>query len=520
MSSYSESAPTAIIVANPSLPGGSGSGEGSGSPTPFPTGGPVYVPSVGSGGGGGIDLTNWRIILTDLNSVPIAEISDDAIEPSMTEVYNGIDRGSFTLNLESQAAYACVPVKTLIKIWRDVPGYTPFPDGLPWMVGIITSRTRNAAERTATYNWQSPFWRLTSRYHVDAHDFSWETGRGLVGVNTAGSWHSEYNNPANPGLYSVINDETGAAADGWYLTEAAADGAAAAMTQVHGGVDPTEIMWQMIDWTNQVVQYTQGDRTGIRVFSPAAKADYFGADPSVLINARYSVGQNTWDLISDIVSLPGFPDLSPTYIHEEGSPELVWFNTVRKKGTTRAFSFDYRTGNKNLDDITDNTVAEAGEYANYVVVQGQGDKSTGSYDPATGFSGLDQTIARADGTSTASTDLGLPDLISEHGLYMHFERDDNQLSNLGRYKKATYILGRMAYPPTSYEIKPSMAFTWGYPYEFRAGDTVTLNCDRDSMQFSGVPVLITEATVKRTKNKMEELSLTVVDPDSYKAFDV
>lgn len=424
-----------------------------------------------------LDLTDWRIILTDLNSVPIAEISDEAIEPSITEVHNGIDRGSFTLNLESQAAYVCAPVTTLVKIWRDVPGYVPFPDGLPQMVGIITSRTRDAAQRTATYNWQSPFWRLTMRYHVDAHDFSWETGRGVAGIDTT--------NPTIP----------------------------------HGGTDPTEIMWQMIDWTNQVVLYTLGDRTGIKVFSPAGKADYFGADPSVLINARYAVGQNTWDLIADLVSLPGFPDLSPTYIHVEGSPELVWFNTVVKKGDEKAFSFDYRTGDLNLDDISDETHAEPGEYANYVVVQGQGDKSTGHYDPLTGFSGPDQTIARADGTSYASTQLGLPDLLSQHGLYMHFERDANMTSNVGRYNKAAYLLGRMAFPPTAYQLTPSKALTWAWPYEFRAGDTVSLNCDRDSMQFADVRVRITEVTVKRTQNKMEEVSLTVVDPDSYKVYD-
>jgi hypothetical protein len=474
-------------------------------------------------GGGGISLTDWRIILTDLDSNPIAEISDDAIEPSFTQVHNGIDRGSFTLNLESQAAYVCVPVKTLVKIWRDVPGYVAFPDGIPQFVGIITSRTRNAEQRTATYNWQSPFWRLTLRHHVDAHDFSWETGRGLIGTNTAGSWHSVYNHPSQPGLWTIVNDATGEPYGSWYLTEAAADAAAASLTEVHGGTDPTEIMWQMINFTNNVVQYSGGDRTGIRVFSPAAKADYSGADPSVLLNMRYAVGQNTWDLIEEIVSLGGFPDLSPTYIHTEGSPELVWFNTVRQKGEVKNISFDYRTGNRNLDDIQETTNAESGEYANYIVVQGQGDKSTGQYDPNSGFSGADQTIARADGTSYASVNAvpgGLPDLISEHGLYMHFERDDNATSNVQRYKTATYLLGRMAFPPTSYEITPTQSVTWAWPYEFQAGDTITLNCDRDSMQLSDVPMRITEVTLQRSRSKMEKLTMTIVDPETYKTYEV
>lgn len=475
MSSFVESGPTPVIAPSASVPQGPGE-ETPTSPIPFPTG-PVYSPAFGEGEGGEIQLTNWRAILCDLDSNPIAEISDEMIQPSITQVHNGIDRGSFTLNLESQAAYICTPVKTLIKIWRDVPGYVSFPDGIPQMVGVITSRTRNAEQRTATYNWHSPFWRLSLRHHVDAHDFSWETGRGLVGVDS--------DNPTIP----------------------------------HGGTDPTEIMWQMIDFTNQVVQYSGGDRTGVRVFSPAAKADYFGADPSVLLNIRYAVGQNTWDLIEDIVSKSGMPDLSPTYIHVEGSPELVWFNTVIHKGETKSISFDYRTGSKNLDDIQETTSAESGEYANYVVVQGQGDKSTGWYDPDSGFSGLDQTIARADGTSFASSQLGLPDLISDHGLYMHFERDDNNTSNVGRYKTATYLLGRMAYPPTTYEITPTQSVTWAWPYEFQAGDTITLNCDRDSMQFADVPMRITEVTIERTPTKMEKLSMVIVDPDSYKVYE-
>lgn len=468
-----------------------------------------------------LELADWRILLTDLDSNPIAEISDDAIEPSITQVHNGIDRGSFTLNLEDQAAYVCSPVRTLVKLWRDVPGYTPFPDGLPQVVGIITSRTRNAEARTVTYNWQSPFWRLTLRHHVDAHDFSWETGRGIMGTNTAGSWSAVTGNPACP-AWAVVNDSTGEVLS-CHPTQAAAGLAANAATEIHGGTDPTDIMWQMIDWTNQVVQYSQGDRTGIRVFSPAAKADYFGADPSVLLNMRYSVGQNTWDLIDDIVSLSGFPDLNPTYIHVEGSPELVWFNTDLKKGSDKAISFDYRTGNRNLDDIVETTTAESGEYANYVVVQGQGDKSTGQYDADSGYSGADQTIARADGYSYASMNAkpgGLPDLISEDGLYMHFERDENNTSNVGRYKTATYLLGRMAYPPTSYEITPTQSVTWAWPYEFQVGDTITLNCDRDSMQFADVQMRITEVTIQRTRNKMEKLTMTIVDPDTYKVYEV
>jgi hypothetical protein len=279
-------------------------------------------------------------------------------------------------------------------------------------------------------------------------------------------------------------------------------------------------MWQMIDFTNQVVQYTQGDRTGIKVFFPTAKADYAGADPSVLYDARYPVGQNTWDLIQDIVMRAGFPDLSPTYIHVEGSPELVWFNTTIKKGTTQSTSFDYRTGNKNLDDIVETAQMESGEYANYVVMQGAGDKSTGWYDPSTGSSGSgsDQTIARADGYSTSSLELGLPDLISADGLYMHYEQDNLATTSNMRYKLAKHLLRRLAKPPASYEVTLTKAQTHAWPYTFRAGDTITLNCDRDSMQVSNLPMRITEVKVSRTSSKMENVSVTLVDPLSYKAY--
>jgi len=415
-----------------------------------------------------LDLTDWRIILCDLNSVPIAEISDEAITPQVTEVLNGIDKFEFTLNLESQAAYVCQPIRTLVKMWHEVPGQAPTSDFFPMFCGIITGRTRDAANRTATYTAQAPFWRLTLRYHVDAHDFTAATGRGIMGLNNEGT-------------------------------------------------DPTDIMWQMVQFTNQVAQFSQGDRTGIVV--PAVKADYFGADPSVLYDVRYPVGQNTWDLIQDIVMRAGMPDLSPVYLHVEGSTDLVFFNTTRRKGGAADVSFDYRTGAKNLDNIVENSQIESGEYANYVVVQGAGDKSTGWYNPVTGSSGADQTIVRADGFSTASLELGLPDLISADGLYMHYEQDNLAIKNLVRYQLGKQLLRRLAKPPASYEVTLSQAYTHGWPYTFRAGDTVLLNADRDSLQVDNVEQRITEVTVKRTEQKMEQVTVTLVDPDSYKAYE-
>jgi hypothetical protein len=416
-------------------------------------------------------LADWRsILLTDLLSVPVSDVADEAIEPGLTRDLNGIDRLEFTLNMESQAAYQITPMKTLAKVWRDVPGYTPFPEGIPNFCGVIGGRVENAAARTVTYTAYAPFWRLQFRNHIDPHDFTYETGRGITDDG-----HTNF------------------------------------------GMDPTDIMRLLIRFTNNVVQYTGGDVTGIVV--DGAKADYFGAVPAVLYDIRYDVGQNTWDAIQNIVSFPGFPDLSPTYIHVEGSRDLVYFNTVLYKGETRALTLDYRTGAKNLDDLTRTVSVEPGQYANYVVVQGQQDKSTGTYNPGSGESGPSQTILRADGFSQASIDLGLPDLISEYGLYMHFEKDENLTNNEVRRKHGLARLRRLAYPPVAYEVSLSQALTWAWPYEFDVGDLLTLNCDRDSMQIAGAQVRVTQVGIKRTANKMEQVTVTVVDPSSYKVYE-
>jgi hypothetical protein len=423
-------------------------------------------------------LTDWRILLTDLNSNPIAEISDDAIEPTYTQELNGIDVMTFSLNLESQAAYQITPMKTLVKMWRDVPGYTPFPDGLPQFCGVIGARTRNAGQRTASYTAYSPFWRLTFRYHVDAHDFSGATGKGVYLWNLHGA------GPADDEL-------------------------------LYSGYDPTDIMWEMLDFTNNLVVYTGGDKSGVK--TGGAKPAY---STGTLYDARYSVGQNTWDLVQDIVQRPGYPDLNPTYIHTEGSQDLVWFNTTTKKGDDKSFSLDYRTGNKNLDDITETVQVEPGEYANYVVIQGQGDKTTGKFKPLTGDSGGDQSIVRADGVSGGpAAAVGVTaDLISEYGLYMHFERAENATKNTTRVEYGQSLIKRLAYPPVSYEISPSSALTWAWPYEFQVGDSVLLNCARDSMQITNYRVRIMKVTIQRTPNKMEKVTLTVVDPNSYKYY--
>lgn len=422
-------------------------------------------------------LTDWRIILTDLNSNPIAEISDDAIEPAFSQELNGIDVMTFSLNLESQAAYQITPMRTLVKMWRDVPGYTPFPSGMPNFCGVIGGRTRNAASRTASYTAYSPLWRLTFRYHIDAHDFSAATGKGTA----------------------IWADPPGTA-------------------PLYAGYDPTLIMWEMLDWTNNLVVYSSGDKSGVK--TGGAMADYSGRAVPVLYDARYSVGQNTWDLVQDIIQRPGYPDLSPTYIHTEGSQDLVWFNTVVKKGDDKNFSFDYRTGNKNLDDISETIQVEPGEYANHITVMGQGDKTVGRFVWQTGEAGPDQTIVRADGmVDGPAWKVGIrEDLISADGLYMHFERAENANNNAARMEWGQSVLKRLAYPPVSYEISPSPAVTWPWPYEFQAGDTVLLNCTRDSLQLSNYRVRITKVTIQRTRNKMENLTLTVVDPKSYKFY--
>jgi hypothetical protein len=397
-----------------------------------------------------MDYPDYSITLYDIGGSPIASLTESAFDETLTRVLNGIDSFSWSMHLDAPETAQVLPIQRLVRVWRG---------GALVFAGVVGPRSRNAASRTANFTAYSPLWRLQHRFHIDPHDFTYITGRGQL-------------NPALP-------------------TDAYA-----------GGTDPSEIMWTMIEFTSQVVLYTGGDDAGITEgsFATYSLIDNFETGPP-LLGKRYSRGQNTWDLIQEILQAPGMPDLDCTYI--DGGASMMQFNTVAKKGADNGFSLDYRTGQKNLDDLIETTSVEPGSFANYVAVQGQGDTDA------------QQTIVRADGvTQPIPRSGGLswtpPDLITSHGLYMRFEQIEEALEKDGLNARAygQYLLRRNMYPPVNYEPVLSPAVVWNWPGDFDVGDTVTINCNRDSMAFSAQR-RIDEVTVKRGPDGSETFNLSL-----------
>ncbi len=396
----------------------------------------------------------WTVKAYDLLGGFLADMSGSVYSDSLNYPKTGLDSYSFSVHLEDPVNAFLLPLRCVVKVWRNVPGEDPRPDDEPNFAGILGPRQRNADSRAASFTAFGALWRLQHRYHIDPHDFTWETGVGIIGYSAG-----------IPTTY---------------------------------GLDPSEIMWRMISFTQALV-----DSSVDPVFGPIGTtmgigegtfANYDFADPPVLIAKRYEVGQNTWDLITDIVEMIGMPELAPSYQHIDDDPIYTLFNTTKKRGSDRAQTFDYNTGARNLDDVQENTTVEPGTFANYIVVQGQDGNS---------LDGGTQTIERADGNQRAIPGLDPPSLwtppnyIDDYGLYMSFEKFNNQSSEVERDSKAQALLRRYMLPPVSLDVTLSQALVWNWPNDFDIGDVVTFNCDRDTMVFTGVEKRIEQVTVTR-----------------------
>lgn len=397
-----------------------------------------------------LNYPDWGIVLYDIGGSPIADLSQAAFNETLTRELNGIDTFSWEMHLDAMETSQVAAITRLVRVWRD---------GTLMFAGVVGPVTRSAAARTASFTAFSPLWRLQHRYHIDPHDFTYITGRGQL-------------NPAFP------------------------------TDPYQGGTDPSEIMWTMIEFTSQVVGYSGGDDAGIVKGSLAQYAfiDNLELGPP-LLGKRYSRGQNTWDLIQDIIQAPGMPDLDCSYI--DGGSSMLEFNTVAKKGSPAGVSFDYRTGAKNLDDLVETTNVEPGSFANYIAVQGQGD--TDAQQTIVRADGVTQPIPRSGGMSWTP-----PDLISSHGLYMRFEKLEEAVEKDGLNARALgqHLLRTGMYPPVYYDPVLSPAVVWDWPGSFDIGDTVTINCARDGMSFS-VGQRISQVTCKRGADGAETFGVTL-----------
>lgn len=445
----------------------------------------------------------WEVAVFNSEGWQIADISEALFDQTLTLALNDVDVFTASMYLEENQAQWIEPLTMIVKVWRHVPGHARQPRSQPHFCGIISSMTRNAQAGTINFTAHSPFWRLKFRYHIDPHDFTYETGVGDIG--------------------------TGVEIPGWSIPE----------EEHPRGTDPSEIMWQMIYYTNNlIVSTTIADKTGIAI---GTFAEYGNPNAGVLLNNRYERGQNTWDLIQEIVAMPGMPDLDPEYIHAEGSPYLMKFNTVIHKGRDLGFTLDYNTGDKNLTDLTESVIIEPGNFATYQVVQGQGDSNADqtivvAYDgfvggpgypsppykyvpvgAREGFWGDPEYFA---GTETLFQYEGAPvaDLVDEYGLYMAYDKEESAITKMERSAITQELLLQRMHPLTVYEPYLSSALVWAWPYDFDIGDFVYINCERPGLSISNLRHRVTGIAISRNADHTENVTLTLRRGESYKTY--
>lgn len=356
---------------------------------------------------------------------------DDAYDRKLSFELNGIDSFSCSVPLDGETADAIEPLTTFIRVWRTVDDniwdvHYRDEDEWPCFAGIVGSPFDEDGEANRlTINAYSPYWVLQHRYHIVPHRFEKQ--------------------------------------------------------------DPSSIMWGMVMFTNRITQDIDGDFTGILGPHMDAEAGTIDADqaalnrqsgwsdhghwaqydPPVEMNQNTPRGQNTWQLIQDVITQKGMPDLVPRYTHVPGKRRLAYFNTAVVRGLRKPDSttFDYRIGKKNCTNMRRRTICEPGRFATYVAAQGQGDTDR----MRVSYPTRDDVIAR--------------ERINDLGLYMAWTKHDNTTRRLDLRRRAQAQYERMSRPPKVIEVELSPALPPYFGANFALGDALLCNSERGNMSF-------------------------------------
>lgn len=433
----------------------------------------------------------WDLEVFDLNGQSLAIVAE-AYERSITFEHNGIDQLEFSLYLDDPVAGFVVPIKSVVKVWRRVRGLPDPVRSEPFFCGVVGPRRRGAREGTVTYTAFSPLWRLQHRYHIDKHVFGWWNANSLpvdLGFSDVGgppiAWDGAwYTNPDDRYSYST----------GW---------------------NPSWVMWAMIHFTNELVPGTGADRTGI---IRGAMEEYL-EEPLIQrpwIIKRYGRGQNTWTLVDEIVNQMQVVDLAPRYTHVDGLQRMMYFDTVWPRGVQNDdVVLGYGTAPWNCADVTDQEIVEPGTFATHVTAQGQGERDT------------DRQIAKADGSSYYNEITGdlieVPDYLDEYGLYMRWDRYENETSGRNLRSFAAETLLHNALPV--HVVEPTVEHPFNdendavpvrpvYGSDYGMGDGIRVRCDRDTMRF-GMEYdewkRVLGAKLTMSDGNLETTTLTLVD---------
>jgi hypothetical protein len=366
---------------------------------------------------------------------------------------NGVDQLTFDLLLNDPAAALISTKTTFIRLWRyvtdTVNSKTLTPStGTPDFCGIVTATNKVASENKMSVTCMSPLWRLQTHFHIDNHRLVTDAA-------------------------SLINPPTNEGGNGDGLPW-----------------DQSALMFYLIDLINGAFHASGGD-TGIR--KPTTRAYNSGTTfwPKTINVSPFFVqkGSYTWPLIfEDLMARASAPDIVPQYIYTSGSANLMYFKTLAVRGTnkTSTMSFDYRTGNKNLDDMTESSAVVPGAYGNFQWVVGDGGPNGGILDE-----------------ESNTTDIG------NYGIYM--VRKDvrgTKLSDVEALGPLELAVSRQN-DAKVYTIQVAPGGSKYFGIDYGVGDLVKLNADKGALSVSNKSQRIYQADLSWSDNNVETVELSI-----------
>lgn len=354
---------------------------------------------------------------------------------------NGIDNLSFQLYLDDPMSYNITRLRTVVKLWRTVrndAGSVIYADNNPCFGGVVGYTNRNGAENTMQVVCQAPFWRLQFRFHILNH-------------------------------YLKTNVDTGQ------------------------DYKQSELMWKLIDLVNNAFGL-EDSNTGI------IKGVFSAANDPVVAPYFVAKGSNTWThIFEELMNRPASPDIVPSYMHVDGDPSIMVFNTDEKRGGDNTHTFRYRTGTSDdLDNLVEENQPSPGEFANYLWAVGAGGPNSGKIameenidDDADGYHNIGIYMKRADFENIKKIGLAGP-----------------PPTHLKAIAKSEFAQARV--PKTNYSCEISPVGNSYYALTYNVGDTVTLVGGKGSLNVNALQ-RIYDATLTISENNVETVTVNVAD---------
>lgn len=393
--------------------------------------------------------TSWTMRLYDLGGGGISAANMNVISPatsnkiehatnrSLSIPLNGIDTLNFSLYLDDPMAYNITRLKTVVKLWRTAPGYADSAN-TPCFAGVVSSHRKNGEENMMHVTAQSPLWRLQLRFHILNH-------------------------------YLKKNVDTGL------------------------DYKQSELMWKLIDLVNNAFGLDDSN-TGI------VEGTFSASNDPIVAPYFVPKGSNTWtNIFEDIMSRAGGVDIVPEYIHMDGDPALMYFNTDEKRGGSGA-AFRYHTGSgDNLSNLEVDEQVVPGEFANYLWAVGEGGPNSGKI-------AMVEDVSGSDGYSS----IGIYMRRADFPLQKKIGVLTPQPTGLKAVALAEFEQSRV--PQTTYACEISPVGGLYYGASFTVGDVVSVVGSKGALSVNAASQRIYDATISISDNNIETTQVSIA-PD-------